>query len=216
MPDPNYCDITLLIDRSGSMEKIRGGAEEAINGFVHEQRLVPGKCLVTLVQFDNDYEVVHAAVPVAELPFYALVPRGATAYFDALGRAIVSAAERLGALAERDRPSRIVFVVVTDGEENASVEYTDLAKLRAMVARHQDRFGWDFVFLGANLDAARAARHLAIPAANAMNYAHTDAGVKSALRCAARGVTANRRSASAGMPKVAYLADPGPTPGPQS
>jgi len=116
----NLTDITLVVDRSGSMEAIRADAEGGVNTFLTDQAAQPGEALVTLVQFDTHYEFVHRGVPVKQVPRYQLVPRGGTALLDAVGRAINETGERLSKMAEADRPGLVVFVVMTDGEENSS------------------------------------------------------------------------------------------------
>ena len=119
-------DITMVIDRSGSMQSIRSDAEGGINSFIEQQKQEPGEANVTLVQFDADYEFVHSGVPIRQVPAFKLVPRGSTALLDAVGRAINETGARLAAMDEVQRPGLVVFVIVTDGEENSSREFLSL------------------------------------------------------------------------------------------
>ena len=117
-------DITLVVDRSGSMQEIRSDAEGGVNAFVEKQAEEPGEALLTLVQFDTEYDFVHKGVPIDKVPKYELHPRGATALLDAVGRAINETGERLAKMAEPDRPGLVIVVIMTDGLENSSREFT--------------------------------------------------------------------------------------------
>lgn len=144
-------DITLVVDRSGSMQNIRVDAEGGINAFINDQKSKPGEANITLVQFDTEYDFVMNGIPLKDAPHYTLSPRGGTALLDAVGRAINEAGVRLAAIPESDRPGGVVFVIVTDGQENSSREFT-LLKVREMVDTQRDTYKWQFVFLGAGPD----------------------------------------------------------------
>ena len=138
MPDPKKCDITVVLDRSGSMEAVADDTIGGFNHFVKDQREEAGSACLTLVQFDTEYEFVHRALPIAEVPRLTrqtFRPRGGTALLDALGRSINETGARLAAMPEAERPGRVVFVVLTDGEENSSREF-HAAKVGQMIA-HQ-------------------------------------------------------------------------------
>ncbi len=142
-------DITLVVDRSGSMKSCLSDAEGGINHFIEEQKTGDGDAVLTLVQFDNEYEFVHSGVPVSEVPSFRLRPRGGTALLDAVGRAINEAGERLDKMPEDQRPGCVVFVIVTDGHENASKEFTQ-AQVRELITNQRDAYNWQFTFLGAD------------------------------------------------------------------
>lgn len=163
-------DITLVVDRSGSMESIREDAEGGINALVREQAKEPGEALLTLVQFDTEYEFVHEGVPLQEVPEYHLAPRGATALLDAVGQAINATGERLAKMAEADRPGLVIFVVATDGLENSSQEFSK-PQIKKMIERQQNEYSWQFTFLGANQDAFDEARQLGVHSAGVANFA---------------------------------------------
>lgn len=163
-------DITLVVDRSGSMEEIRSDAEGGVNAFVKAQVNEPGEALLTLVQFDTEYEFVHRGVPVQDVPDYTLSPRGMTALLDAVGRAINETGERLSKMRELDRPGLVVFVVMTDGHENSSQEFTK-SRIKKLIERQQSQYNWHFTFLGANQDAFEEAGGIGISPAGVAQYA---------------------------------------------
>ena len=163
-------DITLVVDRSGSMEQVREDAEGGVNSFIAQQAKEPGEALLTLVQFDTEYEFLHKGVPISQVPKYELVPRGMTALLDAVGRAMNETGERLAKMDEADRPGLVVFVVMTDGLENSSKEFSK-ATIKEMIERQQQQYNWHFTFLGANQDAFAEAGGMGIHAAGVANCA---------------------------------------------
>lgn len=167
-------DLTVVLDRSGSMESCRGDAEGGLNALVRKQCEQPGTCLFTLVQFDTIYEFVHTAVPIQDVPKCTLEPRGSTALLDAVGRAIVETGERLKKMDEAERPGLVVFVIITDGQENSSVEFSK-AKVKEMIERQQNVYKWQFTFLGANQDAFAEAGGIGILSVGTANYSKADA-----------------------------------------
>lgn len=162
-------DITLVVDRSGSMESIRDDAEGGINTLISEQAKLPGQALLTLVQFDTEYEFIHKGLPISQAPRYQLVPRGGTALLDAVGRAINETGARLAAIPEADRPSLVIFVVMTDGQENSSHEFNK-ATIREMIERQQSVYNWKFTFLGADASAFAEAASMGMAAGTAAQY----------------------------------------------
>ena len=160
--------VYFLLDRSGSMQSIKSDIEGGFAAFVDEQRGA-GECRVTLAQFDNDYEVVYADRPIADVPPLDLQPRNMTALHDAMGRLITDAGATLAALPEDQRPGTVIVAIMTDGLENASQEWTRPA-IKALVEQQTSQFGWQFLYMGADQDAvevgaslgvaARASRHL--------------------------------------------------------
>jgi Mg-chelatase subunit ChlD len=163
-------DITLVIDRSGSMAQVREDAEGGVNSFIAQQAQQPGEALLTLVQFDTEYEFLHRGVPIAQAPPYQLVPRGMTALLDAIGRAINETGERLAKMDEADRPGLVVFVVMTDGLENSSKEFSRDA-IKKMIEHQQEKYHWQFTFLGADQDAFAEAGAIGIHASGAAQFA---------------------------------------------
>ncbi len=163
-------DITLVVDRSGSMQDIRSDAEGGLNAFIERQAKEPGEAKLTLVQFDTEYEFLHRGIPIAQVPRYELVPRGGTALLDAVGRAINETGERLGKMAEEDRPGLVVFVVLTDGQENSSQEFSK-SRIKEMIVHQQEKYNWHFTFLGADHDAFAEAHAMGIASPGTANFA---------------------------------------------
>ena len=161
MTKPNYTHLTLVVDRSGSMSSMAREASQGIEKLIQSQFSEPGTFSVTLLEFDTEFttQCRLADTPIA----YQLVPRGSTALFDAVGTEIVSTGQNLEALKEDDRPEKVLFVIVTDGMENASREHT-LNKLREMIQHQKDVYKWDFQFIGAN-DAAWQGEELGVKTA---------------------------------------------------
>lgn len=193
--DQNYTDITLVVDRSGSMHAIRGDAEGGINAFIKDQRVKPGRCTLTLVEFDDQYTVVHDGVPIGEAGEYSLQPRGATALLDAIGRAVDTTGARLAAMPEDQRPGLVVVVIVTDGHENASKERTKDA-IAALIKQQQEQYSWRFQYLGANQDAIAVGGGLGVKAAAAATY--SPQRFKAAMGATARAMTRARCAAAEG------------------
>ncbi|KAA5539168.1 VWA domain-containing protein [Roseiconus nitratireducens] len=165
----DFTDITLVIDRSGSMASMKKDAEGGINSFIASQAAEPGRAVLTLVQFDTDYEFVHSGVPIGDVPPYELHPRGCTALLDAVGRAINETGERLAKMQEADRPGLVIFVVMTDGLENSSHEFSK-QQIKKMIEHQQDIYSWHFTFLGANQDAFAEAGGVGIHASGTANF----------------------------------------------
>ena len=190
----NFTRIAIILDRSGSMESSKESTVAGFNEFIRTQKAIPGDATVKLVQFDDQYETVfdEPLKRCPELNQSMFVPRGSTALLDAQGRTIVELGRELAALAEEERPSKVIVVTLTDGLENASKEYT-LDKIGEMIREQRDKYNWDFVFLGANQDAIATAAAMSIPMPSAMSYSTSGAGVAATMAavsnyvCAARG-----------------------------
>jgi hypothetical protein len=173
MTKKNATHICLILDRSGSMMSIREDVAGGVNAFLKEQREAPGECTFTLAQFDdqNPFEVLYDHVPIKDAQDLgeAYRPRGNTPLFDAVGKGIVLAGEKLAALPEHERPERVVFVTMTDGLENASREY-NAAKVSEMTKHQKERYGWQFMYLGANQNAQEVATSAGIVRTAAVTY----------------------------------------------
>lgn len=177
-----YLHIDLLLDRSGSMASVWDDTIGGVNRYFDSQRRHP-RCTVTLVQFDNEYELIYNRVPIADVAPRTrenYQPRGTTALHDAMARLIDDQGTLLAALPEAERPERVLFVTQTDGFENAS-QRCSAADVRRRVEHQRDRYKWEFVFLGANQDAILTARDLGIARGSTMTYAANAAGTAAVM-----------------------------------
>lgn len=171
MRDATY--IAVLLDRSGSMESVKDDTIGGFNQFLKDQQSVGENALFTLVQFDTGgIDVVHESRPVRDIPVLngnTYQPRGGTPLLDALGKTICSTGDALKAIPEDKRPDKVVFVVITDGQENASKEYTK-SRIKEMIEHQTGVYKWNFVYLGANQDAFAEAGSVGFSVANVANY----------------------------------------------
>jgi uncharacterized protein with von Willebrand factor type A (vWA) domain len=167
-------EILVITDRSGSMDTIASDVIGGFNAFIKAQREIEGQARVAYTQFDSVYEVVYEGKPLADVPpltAETFQPRGNTALLDAIGRTLNEQGARIARDAWADL---VIVVVITDGFENASKEYT-LDRVRAMTA-HAEKNGWKFIYLAANQDAFAAAKHLGMSGAVGQNFAQTSRG----------------------------------------
>jgi uncharacterized protein YegL len=181
MTDDTLTAIQLVVDRSGSMDVIRTDAEGAINAFIDDQKKEPGQCLLRLTHFDDVIEVAIPLMKIDDVEHYRLNPRGMTALYDAIGTSIVGFGDLLNKMDEADRPSHVLFVIVTDGYENRSQEYKDTGILKEMIEKQHDQYSWEFVYLAANQDAVLVSRDFGISPDSALSFSHTGGGTKSAM-----------------------------------
>ena len=171
----NLTEIVFILDRSGSMAGLEDNTIGGFNAMIEKQKKEPGEALVSTVLFDNESEVIHDRVDIQRIKsmtrneYYV---RGCTALLDAVGGAIHHIGNVHKYAREEDRPEKTLFVITTDGMENASRKYS-YEKLKAMIQRQKEKYGWEFLFLGANIDAAREASRFGISADRAANY-HAD------------------------------------------
>lgn len=195
MTNLNLTHVVAILDRSGSMQSIKTDTEGGFNAFIEEQKKVDGKCYVTLTQFDSQFETVYDTVPLALVPKLNLVPRGNTALHDAIGRAVTEKGEQLAKLPESERPASVIVVVLTDGWENASREWTAEA-VKNLVKQQQDVYSWNFIFMGSNQDAVLTGGNLGFLRTNSLTY--TGVNTESAFVSAARSTSNYRNSVASG------------------
>jgi len=191
--------VSVVLDRSGSMSSIRTDMEGGFNTFISEQRKVKtDEVLVNLYQFDDRYDVEYENRPLALVPNLNLVPRGWTALYDALGKTINNVGERLSKLPENKRPARVLILVITDGGENSSKEFRR-EQIAEMIKLQQEKYNWQFVFLGANQDSFLVARSLNINTANAMTFAANASGVSCSYNAINDSLTSYRAGDEQGL-----------------
>lgn len=172
-------EIVFIIDRSGSMSGLEQDTIGGYNSFLKKQREVEGKALISTVLFDHEMLVLHDRVKMDEVPLLTekdYEPRGCTALLDAVGGAIHHIGNVHKYARREDVPAKTIFVIITDGHENASNHYT-YQKVQQMIERQKGKYGWEFVFLGANMDAAKEAERFGISRSRAMSYKNDSVGV---------------------------------------
>ena len=197
MTDPTYTDITMVLDRSGSMQSIKDDTIGGFDAFISEQRRLPGRCTVSLVQFDNVYEEVYTGRDLADVPSLTLVPRGSTAMLDAIGRAVNATGARLAAMPEDRRPGTVIVGIMTDGLENASREFT-YPMVKALIEQQEQVYGWTFMYMGANQDAIEVGASLGVARDRSLTYAGPK--VAAAMGAYSASVGTIREAVAAGAP----------------
>jgi len=178
-------EIVVVLDRSGSMGVIKSDVIGGFNNFLQEQKKLPGKANFTLVQFDDQYEVVYEHIGlkgVPELTDSTYQPRATTALLDAIGKTVVKA--------DQLKAKQVSFVILTDGLENASREY-NRSQIFDMIKDRTDK-GWQFIFLAANQDAIQAGGQIGIPQGQSLTFAHNGKGVRAAYGCTGQAVASYR------------------------
>jgi Mg-chelatase subunit ChlD len=197
----DYTHLTVILDRSGSMESIRSDVIGGFNAFLAGQKETEGQATLSLIQFDtgNPYEVLHTFKPIADvagLSEATYVPRGGTPLIDAIGYGIKELEEQIIALKAEDRPEHVVMVIITDGMENSSRHFT-LERVRALIAEKQELVGWKFLYLSADIGAVeQAIGDFGIRRERAMAYDKTAAGSRNAFASVNANINSMRRRES--------------------
>ena len=193
----NLTELVFILDRSGSMQGMEADTIGGFNSMLEKQKKEPGEAFVSTVLFDDRVEVLHDRVkadrvrPITSVEYYV---RGCTALLDAVGGAIHHIGNIHKYARPEDVPAHTLFVITTDGMENASHRYS-ARKVRGMIRRQKEKYGWEFLFLGANIDAVEAAGHLGIYADRAVNYHCDSAGTRLNYEVVARAMSAVRCNA---------------------
>jgi len=175
----NLTELVFILDRSGSMGGLESDTIGGFNSMLAKQREHDGECRITTVLFDNEYEVLHdridikAVSPITEKEYFV---RGNTALLDAVGRTIHNIGNVQKHTSEEYRAEKVLFVITTDGMENASREYT-YDKVKAQIERQKSKYGWEFIFLGANIDAVEVADRFGIAGNRAQNFHNDSKGI---------------------------------------
>lgn len=176
----NLTEIVFILDRSGSMSGLEADTIGGFNSMIEKQKKQDGEALIYTVLFDNASEVIHDRVNVRDIKPMTdkdYTVRGCTALLDAIGGAIHHIGNIHKYARTEDVPEHTLFVITTDGMENASRRY-DSETVKKMIEKQKERFGWEFLFLGANIDAVETARHFGIGADRAVNYHSDSRGTK--------------------------------------
>ncbi len=176
--DKQITEIIFLLDRSGSMSGLESDTIGGFNSFIKKQSSL-GRTHLTTILFDDKYEILHngidaSTIALTENEYYT---RGSTALLDAVGKTIIDVGFRLSHQIDNEYPSKVIFVITTDGLENSSKEFT-YDKIKQMISRQKEACNWEFIFLGANIDVAEESQRLGINPAMAFSYNSSPQGTK--------------------------------------
>lgn len=191
----NLTELVFILDKSGSMSGLENDTIGGFNSMLEQQKKVGGQCIITTVLFDNRYELLHdrmdlrAIRPITRREYSV---GGSTALLDAMGRTIHKIATAQKNTAEDYRAEKVMFVIITDGEENASRYYSSV-QLKDMIRHQKERYGWEFIFLGANIDAVETAGRFGINADRAVDYVADSKGTQLNYRMMSESVEAFRQ-----------------------
>lgn len=165
-------ELVFILDKSGSMSGLEKDTIGGYNSMLHKQKAVEGECYITTVLFDNNYELLHdridirAVGPISEKEYYV---GGSTALLDAIGRTIKKIGNAQKYTSDDYRAEKVMFVIITDGQENSSREYSS-ERIKAQIEQQKMKYGWEFIFFGANIDAVETAGHYGIEKNRAVDY----------------------------------------------
>ena len=196
----DLAELVFILDRSGSMAGLEKDTIGGFNAMIEKQRKEPGQALISTVLFDNESDVIHDRVPLDKVPVLTekeYYVRGCTALLDAVGGAIHHIGNVHKYAREEDWPEKTLFVSTAYGTENAGRRYT-YDKVKAMIERQREKYGWEFLFLGANIDAAREAARFGIRADRAADYHADSVGTEAVYESVCEAVCQVRRSAPLG------------------
>ncbi|MBR5799059.1 MAG: VWA domain-containing protein [Lachnospiraceae bacterium] len=190
----NLTEIVFILDRSGSMSGLEKDTIGGYNSLLDKQKKEEGEAYISTVLFDDKVEVLHDRVSIDKIRHITedeYFVRGCTALLDAVGDAIHHIGNVHKYAREEDRPEKTLFVITTDGQENASRRYT-YDKVKKMVERQKEKFGWEFLFLGANIDAVKEASRFGIMEDRAVNYECDSRGTEINYRVVSKAISAVR------------------------
>lgn len=222
MTKENLTSINVILDGSGSMGHLVNDTIGGFNQFLQDQKDLPGEAMLSLTVFNSKCKTVHDNIPIGNVPALSkneYKASGGTALLDAVGLSIDNLGNKLASLKEEDRPSKILFLIITDGEENSSSIPTDvfvriqeemnrktaakighygtgslklkypLERIKEMINHQTSKYNWDFVFMGANIDAFGEGNKLGVAAGSTLQYNASSAGVKSMYKSISQGTS---------------------------
>ena len=192
----NLTEIVFILDESGSMQPLASDTIGGFNAYVEQQKQEPGEAYLTTVLFDDRYTILHDHINIQDVPPLTSAdysPLGMTALMDAIGKTINAVGHRLANTPEAERPAHVIFVITTDGYENASKEF-DREQVKRMIQHQQEKYSWQFLFLGAGIDAYKEASSIGIGGVHTMSVRSDSAGTRNMYCSVANASTAIRTS----------------------
>lgn len=191
----NLTELVFILDKSSSMGGLESDTIGGFNSMLEKQKKVDGECYITTVLFDNNYELLHdridirAVSPITEKEYYV---GGSTALVDAIGRTINKISYVQKHTSDEYRAEKVMFVIITDGMENASREYSS-KQVKQMIEHHKSKYGWEFIFLGANIDAVETAGSFGIAPDRAQNFHSDSKGIELNFKVVSEAMTSFRK-----------------------
>jgi uncharacterized protein YegL len=189
-------ELVFILDKSGSMSGLESDTIGGYNSMLKKQQSIEGECHITTVLFDNYYELLHDRIDIKAVSLITekeYQVGGSTALLDAIGNTIHKIGNAQKHTAENYRAEKVMFVIITDGEENSSREYS-AEKVKAQIERQKTKFGWEFIFLGANIDAVQTARRFGIAPDRAIDYLADSEGTELNFKVMASAVATFREA----------------------
>jgi len=204
----NYTHIAIILDKSGSMGSCVNDTIGGFNQFLKTQKEVKGVATITLVQFNDNYDITMDMAPLSgaeDLTIKNYIPSGCTALLDAIGRTINRVEGQIEDKPKKSRPEKVIFVIITDGEENRSKEFKR-EQIMEMINNHRNEQKWEFVFIGANQDSIQAGEGMGIRAGSTLDYAADSKGTRNMYCCLTKSMT-NYRSKKTADTDLGFFKD---------
>lgn len=190
----DYTDINVVLGTGLSTIKIKEDFDEGFNRWLHEQRTTEGEAKFSLTTFNHFFNPVYLGVDIKAVPDFFVTPSGNTALYDAIGKTIKAVGYRLDKLAEEEKPNKVLVIIITNGVDDCSKLY-DLEEVKTLIKHQDDKYNWEFVFLGANMDAEKLGDDLGIPRLNSLRVTSNSQGVLAAYKSLSARTTAFRKAA---------------------
>lgn len=212
MTHENFTAIAVILDASSSMHPLTGDTIGSFNMFLSEQKANPAKAAFSLCTFNTEYHLIHDFIPlqsVAQLTKKTYCCSGSTALLDAMGTTIDSLGVKLAAMPEEERPSKVIVLVITDGEENSSRRFT-LDQIKDKVTHQREVYSWQFIFIGANIDAISTGTSMGFAAHNSAAYVASSKGTQQLYRSISSNLSSYRSSLAPAQ--VDFFSQTGITP----
>lgn len=191
-------ELVFILDKSGSMSGLEKDTIGGFNAMLKKQKALEGECYITTVLFDHNYQLLHDRIDlkgVREITEKEYEVGGTTALLDAIGRTINKIKNAQKNTAEDYRAEKVLFVIITDGEENSSREYS-LGKIKGLIEEQKKEYGWEFIFLGANIDAVETAGQMGISPDRAQDFHADGEGIELNFQVMSKAVTKYREQAA--------------------